>query len=115
MSYIVYNHRCNRKEVNPQGGIIMKVRKNSRQRSFAIDMDMYTNREYMEMLENERGIFYVGWDNDTSHNVDEYEDEPLRINCSACEEVKVVYNKEFEEYMNVVKTKSGNTYFVQLF
>lgn len=66
----------------------MKVRKNARQRSFPIDMDMYTSREYIEMLENERGIFYVDWDNDTSYNVDEYDGEPLRINVSACEEVK---------------------------
>lgn len=68
------------------------------------------------MLESEDGVFYVDLESPygASRNVDEYEDEPLRINCSACEEVKVVYNKEFGSYMTVVKTYTGNTYFVQL-
>lgn len=29
-------------------------------------------------------------------------------------EVKVVYNEEYEEYENVVKTKDGAVYYVQL-
>lgn len=92
----------------------MKTLKSSKQKSFSIDMDMYTNRQYIEMLENEDGIFYVDYDFGTSSSVDEYEDEPLRIDHRAVAEVKVVYNKEFGQYMSVVKTHSGNTYFVTL-
>lgn len=92
----------------------MKTLKSSKQKSFAIDMDMYTNTQYIEMLDNEKGIFYVDYDFGTSGNSDEYEDEPLRINHSAVEEVKVIYNKEFGEYMTVVKTTSGNTYYIVL-
>ena len=91
----------------------MKTLKSSKQRSFSIDMDMYTNEQYREMLENEEGIFYVGWGYDTTSDVEEYDDEPLRINHSAVEEIKVIYNKQFDEYMNVVKTYTGNTYYVQ--
>jgi hypothetical protein len=92
----------------------MKTLKSSKQKSFAIDMDMYTNMQYVEMLENEKGIFYVDYDFGTSSNVDEYEDESLRIDHRVVEEVKVIYSKEFGQYMNVVKTHSGNTYYVTL-
>ena len=92
----------------------MKTLKNSKQKSFAIAMDMYTNEQYIEMLENEEGIFYIGCDYDATSDVEEYEDEDLRINHSSVAEIKVVYNREFDEYMNVVKTYSGNTYYVQL-
>ena len=70
----------------------MKTLKNSKQKSFVIAMDMYTNEQYIEMLEN----------------------EDLRINHSSVAEIKVVYNREFDEYMNVVKTYSDNTYYVTL-
>ena len=92
----------------------MKTLKTARQKSFTIDMDMYTNTQYIEMLENEKGIFYVDYEYGTTSNTDEYEDEPLRIAHRAVAEVKVVYNKEFGQYMSVVKTFSGNTYYVTL-
>ena len=92
----------------------MKTLKNSKQKSFAIAMDMYTNEQYIEMLENEEDIFYIGCDYDATSDVEEYEDEDLRINHSSVAEIKFVYNREFDEYMNVVKTYSGNTYYVQL-
>ena len=40
----------------------MKTLKSSKQKSFAINMDMYTNTQYIEMLDNEEGIFYVDYD-----------------------------------------------------
>lgn len=46
----------------------MKTLKSSKQKSFAIDMDMYTNTQYIEMLDNEKGIFYVDYDFDTCGN-----------------------------------------------
>lgn len=92
----------------------MKTLKTAKVRSFAIDMDMYTNFQYREMLDNEKGIFYSDYDFGACVNSCEYEDEPLRISHSAVEEVKVVYNKEFKQYMTIVKTKSGNVYYVQL-
>lgn len=58
--------------------------------------------------------FYVNDDYDVTSNIDEYKGELLRINHKACEEIKVIYNKEFEMYMNVVKTKDGRVYYVQL-
>lgn len=77
-------------------------------------MNMYTNVDCIEMLDSVKGIFYVGCDFCTCGNSDEYEDEPLRINHSEVEEIKVVYNKKFNEYKNVVKTKNGDVYYIQL-
>ena len=92
----------------------MKTRKNTRVGSFELDMTMYNTFNAKEMLENNSDIFYVNDDYDVTSNIDEYKSEPLRINHKACEEIKVIYNKEFEMYMNVVKTYNGNIYYVQL-
>lgn len=92
----------------------MKTRKNTRVGSFELDMTMYNTFNAKEMLENNSDIFYVNDDYDVTSNIDEYKGEPLRINHKACEEIKVIYNKEFEMYMNVVKTKDGAVYYVQL-
>ena len=92
----------------------MKTLKNSKQKSFAIAMDMYTNKQYIEMLEKEECIFYVCLGCGATSDIEKYDDEDLRINHSSVAEIKVVYNREFDEYMNVVKTYSGNTYYVTL-
>ena len=92
----------------------MKTLKNSKQKSFAIAMDMYTNEQYIEMLKNEEGIFYICLGFGATSDIEEYDGEDLRINHSSVAEIKVVYNREFDEYMNVVKTYSGNTYYVTL-
>lgn len=92
----------------------MKTRKNTRVGSFELDMTMYNTFNAKKMLEENNDIFYVNDDYDVTSNVDEYKGEPLRINHKTCEEVKVIYNKEFEMYMNVVKTYEGDVYYINL-
>jgi hypothetical protein len=92
----------------------MKTLKNSKQKSSAIAMDMYTNEQYIEMSKNEEGIFYICLGFGAISDIEEYDGEDLRINHSSVAEIKVVYNREFDEYMNVVKTYSSNTYYVTL-
>lgn len=92
----------------------MKTRKNTRIGSFELDMTMYNTYNAKKMLEENKDIFYVNDDYDTTSDTDNYKGEPLRINHKACEEVKVIYNKEFEMYMNVVKTYDGDVYYIQL-
>lgn len=65
-------------------------------------------KDLSELRTIAEGIFDIEC---TSEN---YHFEELRINHLACEEVKVVYNEKYEEYENVVKTKDGAVYYVQL-
>lgn len=77
-------------------------------------MNMYSVYDAKEMLDNNSDIFYINDEFDIESTSENYHFEELRINHSACEEVKVVYNEKYEEYENVVKTKDGAVYYVQL-
>jgi hypothetical protein len=92
----------------------MKTLKRAEVGSLELDMTMYNTFGAKKMLEENKDIFYVNEDYDVTSNVDKYKGEPLRINHKACEEVKVIYNKEFEMYMNVVKTYEGDVYYIKL-
>lgn len=92
----------------------MKTRKRTGFGSFAINMNMYSVYDAKEMLDNNSDIFYINDEFDIESTSEKYRGEELRINHSACEEVKVIYNEEYEEYENVVKTKDGDIYYVQL-
>ena len=70
----------------------MKTVKRTDIGSFELDMTMY----------------------DVTSNSDSYRGETLRINHSACEEVKVVHNKDYDLYMTVVKTYDGSIYYIKL-
>ena len=92
----------------------MKTRKRTSFGSFSINMNMYSVYDAKEMLDNNNDIFYINDEFDIKSTSENYRGEELRINHSVCEEVKVVYNEEYKEYENVVKTKDGAVYYVQL-
>lgn len=92
----------------------MKTRKRIGFGSFSIDMNMYSVYDAKEMLDNNSDIFYINDEFDIKSTSENYRGEELRINHSACVEVKVIYNEKYEEYENVVKTKDGAVYYVQL-
>ena len=92
----------------------MKTLKRTGIGSFELDMTMYTTFNAKEMLNNNSNIFYVNYNYDVTSDIDSYKGEPLRINHSACEEVKVIYNKNYDLYMTVVKTYDGETYYIKL-
>lgn len=92
----------------------MKTLKRTDIGSFELDMTMYTAFDAKEMLDNNSDIFYVNDSYDVTSDSDSYKGEPLRINHSACEEVKVIHNKDYDLYMTVVKTCNGDTYYIKL-
>lgn len=92
----------------------MKTVKRTEVGSFTIDMAMYTKEETISMLENDTNIFYLSDNFDSITNSENYHGEELRINHSACAEVRVVHNKKYDVYMNVVKTFNGDTYYIVL-
>lgn len=92
----------------------MKTVKRTDIRSFELDMTMYTTFDAKDMLDNNNNIFYVNDNYDVKSSSDSYRGEPLRINHSACEEVKVVHNKDYDLYMTVVKTYDGSIYYIKL-
>ena len=92
----------------------MKTLKRAEVDSFELDMTMYNTYNAKEMLDSNSDIFYVNDEYDVVDGSENYKGEPLRINHKAVEEIKVIYSKDFDCYMNTVKDKEGNTYFVKL-
>ena len=92
----------------------MKTLKNTKIGSFELDMEMYNKVDAMDMLDIDNNIFYINDEYVAMVGSEDYNGQPLRINHMACVEIKVVHNKEFDCYMNVVKTYNGNTYYVKL-
>ena len=92
----------------------MKTVKRTNIGSFELDMTMYTTFDAKDMLDNNSDIFYVNDSHDVISDSDIYKGEPLRINHSACEEIKVVHNKDYDLYMTVVKTYDGSIYYINL-
>ena len=92
----------------------MKTLKRTDIGSFELDMTMYTTFNAKEMLNSNSNIFYVNDSHDVTSDSDSYKGEPLRINHSACEEVKVIHNKDYDLYMTVVKTYDCETYYIKL-
>ena len=91
----------------------MKIRKNSEVRNFEVNRWYVTDKEIIELLNN--GICEIFTYPDFEQ-ISDYEyinimsnDYTVRIFVSDCEEVKVIYNKEYNNYINVVVTKDGKT------
>ena len=91
----------------------MKIRKNSEVRNFEINRQYVTDKEVLELLNNGTcEIFtYRSFEQITDY---EYinimsDDYTVRIFASDCEEVKVIYSKEYDNYINVIVTKEGKT------
>ena len=91
----------------------MKIRKNSEVRNFEINRWYLTDKEVIELLNN--GTCEIFTSRSFEQIIDyEYinimsDDYTVRIFASDCEEVKVIYIKEYENYINVVVTKDGKT------
>ena len=91
----------------------MKIRKNSEVRNFEVNRWYVTDKEIIELLNN--GICEIFTYPDFEQ-ISDYEyinimsnDYTVRIFVSDCEEVKVIYSKEYNNYINVVVTKDGRT------
>ena len=91
----------------------MKIRKNSEVRNFEINRWYVTDKEVLELLNNGTCeiLTYRSFERITDY---EYinimsDDYTVRIFASDCEEVKVIYSKEYDNYINVVVTKEGKT------
>ena len=91
----------------------MKIRKNSKVRNFEVNRWYVSNKEIIELLNN--GICEIFTYPDFEQ-ISDYEyinimsnDYTVRIFVSDCEEVKVIYNKEYDNYINAVVTKEGKT------
>ena len=91
----------------------MKIRKNSEVRNFEVNRWYVTDKEIIELLNN--GICEIFTYPDFEQ-ISDYEyinimsdDYTVRIFASDCEEVKVIYSKEYNNYINVVVTKDGKT------
>ena len=91
----------------------MKIRKNSEVRNFEVNRWYVTDKEVIELLNNGTCEIFT---NNYFERITDYEyinimsdDYTVRIFASDCEEVKVIYNKEYNNYINVVVTKDGKT------
>ena len=91
----------------------MKIRKNSEVRNFEINRWYVTDKEVLELLNNGTCEIFTSR---YFERITDYEyinimsnDYTVRIFTSDCEEVKVIYSKEYDCYINVVVTKEGKT------
>lgn len=91
----------------------MKIRKNSEVRNFEVDRSYLKYKEVIELLNNGTCEIFTSR---LFAPITDYEyinimsnDYTVRIFASDCEEVKVIYNKEYNNYINIVVTKYGET------
>ena len=91
----------------------MKIRKNSEVRNFGVNRWYVTEKEVRKLLDNGTCEIFTSW---PFERITDYEyinimsdDYTVRIFASDCEEVKVIYSKEYNNYINVVVTKDGKT------
>lgn len=86
----------------------MKVLKNATQKNVILDRDYYTTNQLCDMLHLEE-IFYIDSEYNVSHNcMRAFDDtECFRVSLNMVNELKVVYNKEFENYETVAVMKNG--------
>ena len=95
----------------------MKIRKNAVQKNFEIDREYYNNSELFEMIKKtyEAFIFTDEFEEKEIENSwDIASDDVVRIYADDCDEVKVIYSKEYENYQTVVVTKSGKVINVRI-
>lgn len=91
----------------------MKIRKNSKVRNFEVDRFYFTEKKLLELLDNRTcEIFMYPY----FERITDYKDinimsdgYTVRIFASNCENIKVIYNNEYNNYINVVVTKEGKT------
>lgn len=94
----------------------MKVLKSATQKNVILNRGFYTDHELTQMLRNEE-IFYIDEDYKISFNpCHTYINttETYRVSLNDVSELKVVYNKIYEEYETVAIMKNGNIIHVEL-
>lgn len=91
----------------------MKIRKNSEVRNFEVNRYYITEKNVLELLNNGTCEIFSYPD---FEQISDYkyinimsDDYTVRIFVIDCEEVKVIYSKEYNSYINVVVTKDGKT------
>ena len=87
----------------------MKILKTAEQRNFEVDKESYTVNELWDLIRKETIFSFNG---DFTHKIydsicDVSMRDTYRIYADDCKEVKVIYNKEYGAYENIVVTKSG--------
>ena len=87
----------------------MKILKTAEQRNFEVDKEAYTVSEIWNMVR--LGTIF-SFNSDFTHKIydsvcDVSMGDTYRIYADDCEKVKVIYNKEYGAYENIVVTKSG--------
>ena len=94
----------------------MKVLKRAEQKNFRIAKDMYTEWTLKEMLNNQV-IYWLDEDLEQHSDLPEwwkFKDTEFIIFAEDCEEIKVVYHKEWGFYTNIVTTKTGKEIYIEL-
>ena len=94
----------------------MKIRKNAEQRNFTVNKDMYTVANLKDMLD----YHMIYWFDENLNQKSEYpewwkfDETSFIVFAEDCEEVKVIYDTEFNFYTTVVITKSGSKIYVNV-
>ena len=94
----------------------MKILKNASQRNVILNKEYYTRNDLIEMLDN-KTIFFIDEDCEISCNTVHVFDNPnevYRVSLNDVNELKVVYNREFECYENVAIMKNGAILHVEI-
>ena len=88
----------------------MKVRKNGKQRNVILKSGIYNEHELFDLYK--RGyIFCLGSlcqdiEFETEYDIDTFQ-HTFRVPLYMCKELKVIYNREYDFYENVVVTNDG--------
>ena len=94
----------------------MKIRKNAEQKNFEICREYYNDFELFEMIKSKDAFILTGEceEKEIENRWDIASDDIVRIYADDCDEVKVIYSKEYENYQTVVVTKLGKVINVRL-
>ena len=94
----------------------MKIRKNAEQKNFEICREYYNDSELFEMIKSKDAFILTDEceEKEIENRWDIASDDIVRIYADDCDEVKVTYSKEYENYQTVVVTKSGKVINVRL-
>lgn len=87
----------------------MKILKTAEQKNFIVDKDFYTDIEIWDMV---RCGLIFSFDGNCEHkSYNNFHDVSMsdiyRIYADYCDEVKVIYNKEYGIYENIAVAKNG--------
>ena len=87
----------------------MKILKSAQQKNFVVDKGMYTHSKLLDLVK--RGVIFSFDENTTTRimimNGDIGLNDVFRIYASDCNEIKVIYNKDYGIYQTIVITKAG--------